>query len=206
MTRTRLWISALTCTFGLALAGTAAAQNGQPTAKLLRQIAVVKGFIDETLIESKALLVPGHDVTRGIYLQEFGVLFTVKASVITPENERWEKLLEDDDHDDENPEKARKKYEEREAVRQEMLKARQKNYEIGKTEIRGALLDYGGTLAGLRDNQWVGIVAFIDDDFFFEKNNSETVVFRAKVSDLRAHDQGQLNDQQIQDRVSIEEY
>lgn len=205
MTRTRLWISALACSFGVASAGSAAAQSGPPSAKLLRQIAVVEGFIDETLIESKALLVPGHDVTRGIYLAEFGVLFTLQASVITPENKRWEKILEDEGDEDETPEQRKKRYEEREAVRKEMLQARQKNYEIGKTEIRGALLDYGGTLAGLRDTQWVGIVAFIDDDFFGH-DDSETVFFRAKLSDLRAHDQGQLNEQQMLSRVAVQEY
>ena len=208
MTRTRLWISALTCTFGLALAGTAAAQQGAPnSAKLQKQIAVVEEFIDETLIESKALLVPGHDVTRGIYLQEFGVLFTLPASIITPEDEYWKIYFEgDDDEDEDDPVKARKRYEEREAALKEIMKNRQRNYEIGKNEIRTAFMDYGGTLGGLRDEQWVGIVAFIDDDLFGDKRNTKTVFFRAKMSDLRAHDQGQLNEQQILARLSIEEY
>ena len=209
MTRTRLWISALTLTAVLASAGTAAAQSGPSPAKLQKQIAVIEKFINEDMVESKVLLVPGHEVTRGIYLQEFGVLFTLQASVITPENEHWKKILEgdEDDDDEQDYDKAKKKYEERERVRKEMMQARQKNYEIGKNEIRGALLDYGGTLASLRDNQWVGIAAFIDDhDYFGENNDSETVFFRAKMSDLRAHDQGQLNEQQILARVLVQEY
>ncbi len=52
------------------------------TRKMKRQIAVMEQVIDQVLVDSPNFLVPGRDNTRGIYLPEFGALFTFEASLI----------------------------------------------------------------------------------------------------------------------------
>ena len=212
----------------LALAGTASAQNTvQMPVKLKKQITVMEKVIDEMLVDSKNLLVASHEPTRGIYLPEFGVLFTLEAQILTPDRGEWWKdwnkkfkvetdkhgntivhLNDDDDEDNDSDkaDKADKDAKKRELTKKELMKDREERYENGKKEIRTALMEYGYTLTGLREDQWVGIAAYIDDDDMFGDNEGETVLMRAKVSDLRAHDAGKLSDDQMASRVSVEEY
>jgi hypothetical protein len=233
---------------GAAPTGTASTDAGPP-AKLKKQISVMEKILDETLVDSKNLLVANHHVSRGVYLPEFGVLFTLDASILSPDNEGWWKNfdfskfrvetkdgttvlhLNDNDADndsdtdiadkdaqqaDKDAQKAvkdaqkaandaNKKLEKRELTRKEILKARQERYENGKAELVTALLDYGETLNGLRDDQWVGVAAYFDDDMFGEPS-ADTVVLKAKMADLRAHGAGRISDQEAQNRVVIEEY
>jgi len=195
-------------------------------AKLKKQITVMEKVIDEVLVDSKNLLVANHEPTRGVYLPEVGVLFTLDAQILSPDRGEWWKdwnkkfkvetdkhgntvvHLNNDDDDDDDSDKAdnKKDKEKRELTKKELLKDREERYEKGKTEIRDALTEYGYTLTGLRDDQWVAIVAYIDDDDMFGDNEGETVLMRAKMSDLRSHDAGKLSDDAMASRVSIEEY
>ncbi|HYV51114.1 MAG TPA: hypothetical protein VE910_04365 [Dongiaceae bacterium] len=228
MTHPGRTLSLLSLTAGcLALAGTASAQStAQMPAKLKKQITVMEKVIDEVLVDSKNLLVANHEPTRGVYLPEFGVLFTLDAQILSPDRGEWWKdwnkkfkvetdkhgntvvHLNNDDDDDDDSDKAdnKKDKEKRELTKKELLKDREERYEKGKTEIRDALTEYGYTLTGLRDDQWVAIVAYIDDDDMFGDNEGETVLMRAKMSDLRSHDAGKLSDDAMASRVSIEEY
>ena len=220
----RLSTSVLTLTAGLVLAGSAYAQttkSSQPPGKLKKQIEVMERILDEMLVDSKNVLVQGHDVTRGVYVPEFGVIFTMEASILSPDHGDWWKnvdwakkfkihtkdgatVVQFDDDDDEDKEDKKDK-EEREMSRKELMKDRQERYERSKTELRLTLVDYGETLTGLRDDQWVGIAAFFDNDYFDERS-TDTVIIKAKMSDLRAHSAGSVNDQQMASRVTIEEY
>ena len=222
MTRIGLSTSALTLIAGLTLAGTAAAQSSQPPGKLKKQIEVMERILDEMLVDSKNVLVSGHDVTRGVYVPEFGVIFTLEAGILGPDHGEWWKNVDwskkfkintkdgttivsfNNDDDDEDKEDKKDK-EEREMTRKELMKDRQERYERSKTELKLTLVDYGETLTGLRDDQWVGIAAFFDNDYFDERS-TDTVIIKAKMSDLRAHSAGTVSDQQMASRVTIEEY
>ena len=212
----------------LALAGTASAQNtAQMPAKLKKQISVMEKVIDEMLVDSKNVLVASHEPTRGIYLPEFGVLFTLEAQILTPDRGEWWKDFKgwgknikiqsdehgnytvvhlDDDDDDDSDKADKDKKEKRELTRKELLKDREQRYENAKKELKDVLMDYGYTLTGLRDDQWVGIAAYIDDDDIFGEDEAETVLLRAKMGDLRAHEAGKVSDDQMAQRISIEEY
>jgi hypothetical protein len=50
--------------------------------KMKRQVAVMEQVLDQVLVDSPNFLVPGRDNTRGIYLPEFGALFTFEASLL----------------------------------------------------------------------------------------------------------------------------
>ncbi|HET9235063.1 MAG TPA: hypothetical protein VFP10_13060, partial [Candidatus Eisenbacteria bacterium] len=85
----RLSTSVLTLTAGLVLAGSACAQttkSSQPPGKLKKQIEVMERILDEMLVDSKNVLVGGHDITRGVYVPEFGVIFTLEASILGPDH------------------------------------------------------------------------------------------------------------------------
>jgi len=212
----------------MALATTASAQTtGQMPARLKKQIDVMEKVIDEVLIDSKNFLVPRHEPTRGVFLPEFGVLFTFDASILSPDRGEWWKdmgkkfrvetdkngttvvhLNDDDDDDDDSDKDSQKKKEERELTRKEIMKDREQRYENGKKELVGVLLDYGYTLSGLRDDQSVALVAYIEDDngMFDMESEDQTVILRAKMGDLRAHESGKLSDEATKSRITIEEY
>jgi hypothetical protein len=215
----------------LALAGTASAQTtAQMPVKLKKQISVMEKIVDEMLVDSKNVLVHSHEPTRGIYLPEFGVLFTFEASMLTPDRGEWWKdfsksfkvetkdgktivhMNDDDDDSDaadlaDKAEKtakdAKKKHE---LTRKELLKDRQERYENAKKELKGVLLDYGYTLTGLREDQVVAIAAYFDDDDIFGESENETVILRARMSDLRASEAGRLSNDQMLAKISVEEY
>jgi hypothetical protein len=59
----------------------AAAANDGPAGRVNRQIKLMEKVIDQILLESPNLLVYGQDVTHGLYLAEFGALFSFEASL-----------------------------------------------------------------------------------------------------------------------------
>ncbi len=229
MTHPGRTISILTLTAGcIALAGAAAAQNtGQMPARLKKQIGVLEKAFDETLVDSKNVLVASHEPTRGVYLPEFGVVFTLEAQILTPDRGEWWKsmnwggkrikvtdehgntivnLMDDDDDDSDKDSKDTKDTKKHEMTKKELMKDREERYEGAKKELKGVLLDFGSTLSGLREDQSIAVAAFIEDDDMFGESDEQTVILRVKISDLRAHDAGRLSDAQTDSKISIEEY
>jgi hypothetical protein len=178
--------------------------------KLKKQIEVMDKILDEVLVDSPNLLVSGQHVTNGVYLPEFGVVFTFEASLLTHGGFRgfdWNSKSFDmhkekgkwvinfgGDEDSTDDGKA-----------EEKTKSEKELYEGGKTEIIGALLDYGETLTGLDDTQSVAVAAFLDGGDFFQ-DKSRTVVVKAKMSDLKAFGADRLSKSQMLSRISVQEY
>jgi hypothetical protein len=82
----------------------------------------------------------------------------------------------------------------------------QKLYADGKQELVQMLLDYGETLAELKDGQWVVLAGFFDRNNFLRDRKVSRLVLRAKIDDLRAYSTGRLTESAARDRVIIEEY
>ena len=59
------------------------AADAPVTRKTARQIDVMERIIDQVLVDSPNFLVQGRDNARGLYLEEFGVLFTFDASLVS---------------------------------------------------------------------------------------------------------------------------
>jgi hypothetical protein len=199
-------------------AGTAAGDDGM-SKKLNRQIGVMEKIVDEVLLDSPNFLVYSKQNTHGIYLDEFGMLFSFEASLVTKSSEKWWKelqnlgdkfhvrrengktIIEYDDGDEE------KSIDLDDSDWQGKLEAEQKErYEAGKKELATVLLDYGDTLTGLRDAQTVAIAAFLRKGDFYLENRVSTLVVKAKMSDLRAFAKGDLSRSAMEDRVHFEEY
>ena len=125
------------------------------------------------------------------------MLFTLEASLV---EEGWKnkfkffnklKIEEEDgkiiihrgdkDDDDEEDDEDWEELEEKRAEKNQVL------YKKGKLELAEVLAEYGETLTGLRDDQWVGVAAFLKGSGYFVDKRISRLVLKAKVSDLRAY-------------------
>jgi hypothetical protein len=113
-------------------------------------------------------------------------------------------ISEDDDDDDEDDD------DEHEFDEDEWREKRDKKqaelYEAGKAELTEALMDYGETLTGLGDSEWVAIAAFLRDSDFFVSSKISTLVLKANIGDLRAYSQGNLSEKAMAGKIVQEEY
>lgn len=179
--------------------GLASGADAEVSAKLEKQIQVMERILDEVLVDSQNVLVGSHNPTNGVYLDEFGVVFSIEAALLPMDrrggfNWDWNKMKmhkEDgkwvidfnDDDDDSSNDKADKNDEDDE---DDEAKTDEQLYRGAKEELITALLEYGDTLAGLRDDQSVAIAVFMDSDDFFKKRDINTLVIKARMSDLRS--------------------
>jgi len=202
------------------------------TRKLSRKISVMERVVDEVLRDSPYLLIHSDRPTSGIYLDGYGVVFAFRASLVNSSHSFSSQLGfikglrdwtidsnddrviihygDDDEHyylDDEDEELYED--EDEEEYREDAKKWRsrrdkkdKRRYERGREELVEALIDYGGSLPGLADNEWVIIAASLQGDDFFKDNNCSHLLVKARVRDLDAD----LSEEEMKERVIIEEY
>jgi hypothetical protein len=208
----------------LCMAPGASAQGtrNEASTKLKKHIGVMEKILDETLVGSPNLLVGSQHVTRGIYLKEFGVLFSFEAALLSQDRgEWWDKIdwskfkvetkdgktviqfpSDEEDGDSKNAKGSKGAQDEN---AKEKSRSREERYESGKAELVSALLDYGETLAGLQDDQWVGIAAFFDEEETLGDRRVSSVLIKAKVADLRAYGAERLSRKEMENRLVVEE-
>lgn len=229
-------------------------EGGSPATsrRLMRDINVMEKVLDQMLLDSRNLLVYSHENNaRGLYLDEFGVLFSFQASLIDRETgegllqlQKLEGLKDLDGLDFRVEEKDGNVV----IVRKPKIKTRPAGsapeppdtpappsppsnpraptpapapklpwhsddpqeearlYAAGKGEILDTLLDYGDTMNSLRDDQWLGIAAFLRNSDYFIDNRISRVLMKARMRDLRAYAAGKLTRDQMTARVVLEEY
>lgn len=232
------------------LAGPPEGSSPATSRRLLRDINVMEKVIDQMLIDSRNLLVYSHENNaRGLYLDEFGVLFSFQASLI--DRETGQGLLELQKLDElKSLEALDFKIEEKDGhviiIPKSKGKAKPAGnapeppdtpappgpparaptpgpvpklpwhsddpkeearlYAAGKGEILDTLLDYGDTMNSLRDDQWLGIAAFLRNSDYFIDNRISRLLMKARMRDLRAYAAGRLTREQMAGRVVVEEY
>jgi hypothetical protein len=171
--------------------------------------------IDEVLVQSPHVTVSLGRNTRGLVLDEFGALFTFDAGlgtgldlpgllvvpgVRTEEGVRHRRLdraipLSEDESELLEPDEWRKQAE---ATRREQI-------EGFEAELVDVLVDYGATLAELRDDQWVAVAAFLGGRAFLDSSAGATrLVVKVKMRDLRQHASGVLSREAVEARVKVE--
>ncbi len=82
----------------------------------------------------------------------------------------------------------------------------EKLYAAGKQELLQVLLDYGETLAGLKDGEWIVLAGFFDRDGILEDRKTSRLVMRVKIEDLRGYTAGRISEDQARNRIIVEEY
>ena len=225
-------VGALTCAAVGLLAGQGWGADPSASPKMIRQIGVMEKIIDKVLIDSPNFLVGAGNNARGLYLPEFGVIFTFDASLtggtldfskyITQLSDRFEmktnengdqvivikKHTEKDKEKEkaepsEDTEKSGSKKKDVEVKEDEDSAAK---YENGKGELIQVFLDYGETITELKDGQWLVIAAFLRDNDYFKENKISRLVLKARAEDVRAAASGDLSESAAKARIVVEEY
>ncbi len=84
--RSRGRMAGLTMAALMAAIGTGAVAAPEGTAKQIRQIGIMEGILDKVLLDSPNFRVSGRESTHGIYLNDFGAVFTVEASLTSDDD------------------------------------------------------------------------------------------------------------------------
>jgi hypothetical protein len=234
---TRAWRAALWTAIGLGLAaGSHTDLRAAPVEKTARQIKVMEGILDQVLLDSPNFLVFGRDNAHGLYLDEYGAIFTFDASLTNGSGKALKnldlpfrfdvrkgkdgtiisipKLKEDKNKDDENGNSDEEDSQGTKGSKKIRSRAGGDEdeddpavlYRKGKDELIQVLLDYGDTITSLRDDQTVVIAAFLRDNSYFLDNQISRLLLKAKIRDLREHASGRLTDDQMRSRIVQEEY
>jgi len=204
----------------LGLAASEALGADRPERKMVRQIGVMESIIDQMLVDSPNLLVFGRDVTRGLYIDGFGAVFTFDASLVEKGKHDWEwgnfpfKIEEQDGKriiiiegdSDLDEEEIAEKVERAERREERRGKVQEDLYKAGKAEIVETMLDYGDTMTSLKAGEHLAIAAYLRDASYFTKNKISRLVLKAKIDDLRAFSSGDISEEEMVKRIRTEEY
>jgi hypothetical protein len=202
----------------LLLAGTTTevlAQSSSSPKRLKREIEVMENILDQVVIDSRNVLVPSRHSVHGVYLPEFGVIFTTEASLLHRDwndgfgfnwrnvEHKGDKIIihKDawDDDDDEDDDKGGRSWRQRLAAREEKL------YAGAKEELIDALLEYGDTVASLRDDESIGLTVYLGDDDYFHEKKISRLVLKARMGDIRAHSKGTLSRASMMSKLTVSE-
>jgi hypothetical protein len=205
----------------LLLAGSAVevlAQSPANSKKMKREIEVMENILDQVVIDSRNVLVPSRHSVHGVYLPEFGVLFTTEASLLTRdwEHNNWggfnwrnvehkgDRIIihkdDWDDEDDDRNDNDGRTWRQRLAAREEKL------YAGAKEELIDALIDFGDTVSSLRDDEWIGLTVHLGDSELFRDRKISTYTIKARMGDIRAHSRGTLNRTSMMNNLVQSEY
>lgn len=166
-----------------------------------RQIRVFEKALDTMLVDSPNWLVANSEPSFGYYLDDHGVVFSFRASLVSDwdwdEPGKWLGLLKSRkhrDHDDDDDWDR-----DREAKRQERL------YERGKEELVLTILDFGEILTTVKDTEWIEVSVKLRDAYYFRENDIRRLEMRAKASDLRSYYDGRIGEKEAMEKIQIEE-
>ena len=216
------------------LMSTPLAESAPLPRKMTRQIEFFETITSSMLVDSPNFLVYSGSPARGLYLDEYGLLVTFDASLVQNQEDlkdwwknwsdgiriekqdgKWIVYTDEHDHDDDRDEDGDREAERR--ARKEALKNYEKwqdekevihhqLYEAGKNELILHLLDYGDTVRQLKDDQWVTLVAYLTRADYFEEQDLNQLVVKARMSDLRAYADGHITEEQAKSKIIVEEY
>lgn len=174
----------------LVMGGLCAAQAGPDEKRMDRQIRIFEKVLDTVLVDSPNWLVANQEPSYGYYIEERGAVFSFRASLVGRE---WWRIWDDDDDDDYDRERSK------------VNRRQGRKYERGKDELIETLLDFSEVLTTLEDNEWVEINVKLRDARYFREQDLRRLKMKARVSDLRAYNDGRLSEDEATDKIVIEE-
>ena len=175
--------------------------------RLDRKVRVMERVLDEVLAQSPHAAVHIGQTSRGLVLDDYGVVFTMDLSLanellasryrqlgglVVGGNEEGERRYVD--------------------LRADLTKHRkEQEQEVKKRragvqrELTDALIDYGITLNELTDDHWVVIAVFVNGLSEPFVKSSQRLVLKIKMQDLRKHATGALSREAITKAVVVEQ-
>lgn len=207
------------------------AQEGDVPRKLSRKISVFERILSDVLHDSPYWLISGSQPAHGIYLDGFGAMFCFEASLVSNQwsigrnfisnlrdyrididddgiviigdkDDDYRVIVDGDELDDMDEDEMEEYLADLKDSRKKRVKKETRRYERGKEELMEVLIDYGDNLPGMKDDDWIAIAAFLDGDNYFEDNDCEHLVIKAKYGDLKAG----LGEEEMMKRIVVEEY
>ncbi|MBZ0267804.1 hypothetical protein K8I85_06580 [bacterium] len=212
-----LWIAIIALVAGF-LVTEAFAVEAPSSRKMSRQIDVMERIIDQVLIDSPNFLVSGRGNTRGLYIGDYGTVFTFSASLVN-KGKNWSfdfgegfKVLKEGDRniivlpdDDVDPDDIDLDEDEDRGLSR-TDRQQERLYRRGKAELVDLFLDYGDTMTTLENGEWVAIVAFLRDSSYFADQRISRLLLKAKIDDLRAYAAEKISEEELVKRIVEEEY
>ena len=164
--------------------------------KIDRQVRIFEKSMDIMLVDSPNWLVQNSEPTYGNYIDDYGVVFSFRASLVSRwygKKSFWHWFDGDDDDDEDS------RYYGKEMKRQA------RRYERGKEEIVETMMDLGDIFTTLGDNDILEIKVKLREAEYFDENDMRKLKMTVRMGDLRAYTDDRLSEDQIIDKIEIEE-
>lgn len=195
----------------------AVARGDDRSDRLDKKVRVMEKVLDEVLGQSEHVRVGMSNGVTGLTVDDYGAIFLFRGE-IGADIERMpgaaallRSMEEMSDHEEEEgsptPEKARPPKEKSLDQLKKEFEAKRAGELAGlREELVDTVLDYGPTLAELGEERWVLIVGVLDGGIFSEYaagGGRNTLVVKAKISDLRQFVAGTLSRQAAAAKVAV---
>ncbi|MCK4413991.1 MAG: hypothetical protein KAY32_10635 [Candidatus Eisenbacteria sp.] len=223
--------AALIVTVGIAYSSAATA--GEPSKRLQREVRIMEELVSDVLVESPYWLVSWNGPNHGTYIEDLGVIFCLEASLVSDrrwhdddrglrilsrlgkhmffrddKDDDWDDdwLDEDEDDDADRDDDAAEDDDAYRKLRSRRAQRSERCYERGKRELRETLTDGTEMLSELADDDWVILSVSLEDNRFFRRNHLSRLILKARMDDLRAHEAGRIDAEQLNERIIEMEY
>lgn len=159
--------------------------------RLERKVRVMERVIDEVLVQSEHVVVSSRRPTRGLVLEDYGVVFTFEGRLGADGLFGSRGMVRFSDGDGPQvwavPEDLQKLQQDLKEKQAQAEKRRADDLAALQRELVGALLDYGATLSELGADDRVVIAAHLDEGFTLggEGEGPEQLVLDARYGDLQ---------------------
>ena len=199
---------------GTALAG--------PEAKIDRQMEVFERVLDDAFVQSPNWLVQGQHESRGRYRSGEGARFRIDAALVGGNHRGskwWGNWWDDDDRvivihgddvddwdlDDDDPADRAERKEHLKKLRDRHAKHEERLYSRGKAELIDTLMDFGDLLSAVPDGESLTLEVHLERSNYFYDQDLSTLNMKAKMSDLRAFGNGQIDEKTMVNRIQVTE-
>jgi hypothetical protein len=198
----------------------AVARGDDRSDRLDKKVRVMEKVLDEVLGQSKHVRVGMSNEATGLIVDDYGAIFLFRGE-IGADIERMpgvaallRSMEEMSEHEEEEEGEASSAPEKGKPPKQKSLDELRKEFEAKRNgelaglreELVDTVLDYGPTLAELGEDRWVMVVGVLDGGIFSEYapgGGRNTMVVKAKVSDLRQFAAGTLSRQAASTKVVV---
>jgi hypothetical protein len=208
-TRASHWKTALTAALVVVLLGLLAAwvaAADDTASRLDRKVRVMERVLEEVLVQSPDVAVSPGSAARGLYLDEFGALFVIEGDMgmaFGEDGPPEPEVLGPGEGSEKDAAEAMRAFED---WRKKSAARQRERLSALRTQLQDALVDYGATLAELRDDQWVALVVFLGERGpFGDTDGPERLMLKVRMRDLRQHAAGALSREAVVAKVLVTE-
>jgi hypothetical protein len=168
-----------------------------------KRIDVLEKAFDATMVESSNALVRQGSVAAGVYIDGYGVIFKMEFTFVDRPSI---KLLDNLDNIDSLKEYWRGVIREDDEEGEAAAKRRREQLDGVRSELIETLMDYGGTLTTLRDEERITIIAFPwEKEWDVSPAPVRLLRISARFGDIREYAENRTDEEAVRSRISVVE-